>query len=71
MKKNKKNYTAHLNALYTDIYSEEQAVDAFIYLTVRGRMGGHISERKIRNAHQRRELGNLSGNMIPLPLTPA
>lgn len=55
----------YLNALYFDAYSEEQAVENFIYLTNKSR-GKHTTERNIRNAHQRRELGTLLRRLDPI-----
>ena len=55
----------HLNALYTDIYTEQDAVDNFIYLTNKKR-GRATTERNIRNAHQRRELGSLLRRLDPI-----
>lgn len=57
---------AHLNALYNDCYSEEQAVDNFIYLTTKGRQGGSTTENNIRNAYRRRELGTLLKRLDPV-----
>ena len=64
-KRTAQQHEKHLNALYNDIYSEEQAVDNFIYLTNKGR-GKHTTERNIRNKHQRRELGTLLRQFDPI-----
>jgi len=56
----------HLNELYNDCYSEEQAVDQFIYLTTKGRNGGSTTVNNIRNAHRRRELGTLLRRLDPI-----
>lgn len=56
----------HLNELYFDCFSEEQAVDHFIYLTTKGRQGGSTTENHIRNAYRRRELGTLLRRLDPI-----
>ncbi len=57
MKKTKKQYEKHLNELYTDIYSEEDAVDNLSYLA---------SDKALRNAYNRRELGTLVRRNDPI-----
>ena len=54
----------HLNDLYFDCFSEEQAVDTFIYLTSKQR-DKRTTERNIRNAYNRRELGSLLRRLDP------
>lgn len=56
----------HLNALYTDCFSEEQAVDNFIYLTSKGRTGGRTTENNIRTCHRNRTLGSLLRRLDPI-----
>lgn len=48
----------HLNALYFDCLSEEQAVKQFIYLTNKSRTR-RTTEAYIRKCYQNRELGSL------------
>jgi hypothetical protein len=55
-----------LNELYFDCYSEEQAVEAFIYLTNKDRIGGKTTVNNIRNAYRRRELGTLLRRLDPI-----
>lgn len=55
-----------LNEMYFDCYSEEQAVEAFIYLTTKGRIGGSTTVNNIRNAYRRRELGTLLRRLDPI-----
>lgn len=55
----------YLNALYFDIYSEEQAVESFIYLTNKSR-GKATTENNIRNHYKRRELGTLLRKFDPI-----
>jgi len=55
----------HLNALYFDAFSEEQAIDNFIYLTNKSR-GKYTTERNLRNAYHRRELGTLLRRLDPI-----
>lgn len=57
--KNKAAKERHLNALYFDIFSEEQAVDNFIYLTAKNRTGGSTTEAHLRKCYRNRELGTL------------
>lgn len=63
--KTEKDKEKHLNALYFDCYSEEQAVDQFIYLTTKGRIGGSTTVNNIRNAYRNRELGTLLRRLDP------
>ena len=62
---NLKQKEAHLNALYFDCFSEEQAVDNFIYLTNKER-GKKTTESNIRKAYRRRELGSLLRRLDPI-----
>lgn len=55
----------HLNEMYSDIFSEGQAIDSFIYLTVKSR-GKHTTEANIRNAHANRMLGTLLRKFDPI-----
>lgn len=55
-----------LNELYAEIYTEDDAVDNFIYLTVKDRIGGSTTEGHIRNCWQRRELGSLLRRLDPV-----
>lgn len=55
----------HLNELYFDSLSEQQAVDNLIYLTVKSR-GKYTTESNIRNAYHRRELGSLLRRLDPI-----
>jgi len=55
-----------LNEIYFDSYSEEQAVEAFIYLTNKDRIGKHTTVNNIRNAYRRRELGTLLRRLDPI-----
>lgn len=57
-KKTKKAYEFYLNNLYSDIYSVEQAIDAFVYLTNRSR-GKTATLKRIELAHANRELGTV------------
>lgn len=56
----------HLNALYFDCFSEEQAVDNFIYLTTKGRIGGRTTEANIRKQYNNRQLGTLLKRLDPI-----
>lgn len=64
--KNDKEKVKHLNELYTDMFTEEQAVENFIYLTVKGRAGGRTTVNHIRNCHRNRSLGNLLKKYDPI-----
>jgi hypothetical protein len=55
----------HLNELFTDSFSEEQAVDHFIYLTSKQR-GERTTEAYIRKCHRNRELGTLLRRLDPI-----
>lgn len=55
----------HLNQLYADCYSEEQAVEQFIYLTNKSRIGGHTTEKHIRHCHRNHMLGSLLRRLDP------
>jgi len=56
---------AHLNALYKDAFSEDQAVDNFIYLTNKSR-GKHTTEANIRNCAVNGTLGTLLRKLDPI-----
>lgn len=60
-----KERTKQLNELITDSYSEEQAIDAFIYLTVKGRVNGSTTVNNIRKCYRNRELGQLLKRLDP------
>jgi hypothetical protein len=47
---NKKQFEKHLNESYADNYTEEQLYDDLVYLTVKGRTGGSISQNRLRLA---------------------
>ncbi len=63
--KNDKAKEKHLNELYFDSFSEEQAVDNFIYLTTKGRSGGNTTEAHLRKCYNNRELGSLLRRLDP------
>jgi len=54
-----------LNEKFFDCYTEEQAVDHFIYLTTKGRIGGSTTESNIRKQYQLRQLGTLLKRLDP------
>lgn len=56
----------HLNELYFSYFSEEQAVDNFIYLTTKGRIGGRTTEDNIRKQYRNRQLGTLLRRLDPI-----
>lgn len=49
----------HLNEMYASCYSEEEAVEAFAYLTNAKRTGGRTTEKNIRNCYTNHTLGTL------------
>lgn len=49
----------HLNETYASCYGEEEAVEAFEYITVRGRCGGSTTENNIRHHYRNHMLGTL------------
>lgn len=49
----------YLNQVYSDSFTEDQAVEQFIYLTNKSRAGGVTTENKIRKAYRDRTLGRL------------
>ena len=55
----------HLNKLYKDVYSEEQAVDNFIYLTSKQR-NKRTTEANIRNCAVNGTLGTLLRKFDPI-----
>lgn len=58
--KTKKAKEQHLNEMYTDSFTENEAVENFIYMTSKQRSkGNRTTVSHIRNCHQRRELGSL------------
>lgn len=65
MKKNKKNYETHLNELYADAYSQEQAHDQFRYLANRTR-GNYTTSTNIINAYANHTLGSLLRRYDPI-----
>lgn len=54
-----------LNELYSDTYSEEQAVDALIYLTSKAR-GKRTTEANIRQQFRNKQLGTLLRRYDPI-----
>lgn len=54
-----------LNNLYFDCYTEEQAVEKFIYLT-NERRGNHTTEKNIRQQYRMRKLGTLLRRLDPV-----
>lgn len=54
-----------LNNLYFDCYTEEQAVEKFIYLTNKIR-GNHTTEKNIRKQYRMRKLGTLLRRLDPV-----
>lgn len=63
--KTKQQKVKHLNELFTDMFSEEQAVDNFIYLTSKNR-SQRTTEQHIRKCHRDRTLGNLLMRLDPV-----
>lgn len=55
----------HLNELYADIYSEEEAVDQFIYLTSKDRKP-RTTEANIRQQFNNHQLGTLLRKFDPI-----
>lgn len=55
----------HLNELLFDNYSEEEAVEQFIYLTSKRRTN-RTTERHLRNCYYNRELGSLLRRLDPI-----
>ena len=55
----------HLNQLYADIFSEEQAVEQFEYMINKSR-GKHTTISAIRVAHTNHELGSLLKKYDPI-----
>jgi len=62
--KNNKQKEIHLNRMYADIFSEEEAVDNFIYLTNKSR-NKRTTEKHIRNCFNNHELGTLLRRLDP------
>ena len=63
----KKQYEQHLNEFYADIYSEEEAVDNFIYLTSKLRdKGNRTTEGNVRNCYNNHTLGSLHRRLDPI-----
>ena len=60
-----KNKEERLNQLYADIYSEEEAVDNFIYLTHSSR-SVRTTEGNIRRKFNDHELGSLLRKLDPI-----
>jgi hypothetical protein len=65
MKRTKKNYETHLNALYADMYSESQAEDEFAYLTNKSR-GKATNLKAINSACINHILGSLLRKFDPI-----
>jgi len=57
----------HLNDMFADIYSEEEAVDNFVYLTSKNREK-RTTERNIRNCFVNHTLGSLLKRLDPVAL---
>ena len=55
----------HLNAIYADAFSEEQAVDQFIYLTSKQRKK-RTTEANIRQQFRNHQLGTLLRKFDPI-----
>lgn len=51
-------YIDHLHEQLTEIYTPEEVLEKFDYMTVKGRIGGHITKNRILEAYFR-ENGNL------------
>ena len=64
-KRTPKEHERHLNALYTDSFSESQAVEQFIYLTSKNR-SQRTTEANIRNHHANHQLGTLLRKFDPI-----
>ncbi len=62
----KKFYEKRLNEMYFSCYNEEQAVEAFIYMTTKGRIGGSTTVNHIRKAYRERKLGTLLRRLDPI-----
>jgi hypothetical protein len=60
MKKEKR-----LNDELSDIYTVDEAIDKFLYLTSPNR-GEYISERELREHYENRELGTLLKRLDPI-----
>lgn len=57
----------HLNELYSSCYSEEEAVEHFIYLTSKNRgASGRTTESHIRHCHRNYMLGSLLRRLDPI-----
>lgn len=54
-----------LNDELSDIYTVDEAIDKFLYLTSPKR-GEHISERELREHYENRELGTLLKRLDPI-----
>ena len=65
-KKSKIAFERHLNAQYSDIFGLSQAIDNFIYLTVKGRAGGNTTESNIHEAYNNHALGTLLRKYDPI-----
>lgn len=61
MKRTARNYEAYLNELYTDTFSESQAVNQFDYLN-----NGKVKRETIITAHTNHELGTLMRKHDPI-----
>jgi hypothetical protein len=65
MKKTKKAYEEHLNQLYAEYYSSEQAVDLFEYMTNKSR-GAHTTPSNIVSCAENHTLGTLLRKYDPI-----
>jgi hypothetical protein len=63
--KNKKQYEAHLNELYNDCFTQQEAQFNFEYLTSKWRHP-RTTKKHILNMYERRELGTLLRKLDPI-----
>lgn len=54
-----------LNNSYSELFSEDQAIDIFIYLTNKNR-GKHTSESNLRKCYRNNTLGTLLKRQDPI-----
>lgn len=64
-RKTKKNFEIHLNQLYADLYTQEQALDNFLYLANRSRVNCTTSNG-INAAFANHTLGTLLRKYDPI-----
>lgn len=58
-------HECHLNQFYNEVYTEDSAVEAFIYLTNKSR-GQHTTEANIRKQFRNGKLGSLVKKLDPI-----